>query len=192
MATAPVNTTQQAPVTSLSELELQIQSEQKELSRVESALSEARTKLAEMTSQYDGQLKRLANGEKSEVDIPDLKEKANVLSDVVSQMESECEAKRKTLNVLHGQLSVLQPQGTKKKGPARAALERKIETDEKERSRVESGIGEARQKTCRSHFRVQLKAKASCARRRVGHRDCRSQAENERPLGSHKSVASRS
>ena len=72
MATLTVNTTEQAPVTSLSALERQIQSQQKELSRTEAALRESSTKLAEMTSEYNAKPDLLANGEASDVDVPDL------------------------------------------------------------------------------------------------------------------------
>jgi len=166
MATATViNTTEQPPVTSLSALENQIKSQQMELSRLEAAIREARTKLAEMTSQYDAQLKRLANGEAPDVDIPDLKEKINVLSDVVRQMQADCEAKRKTLNVLCDELSVLKAQGTKAEElrPPKSPLERKIQTQQKELSRVEAAIREAQTKLAEitSQYNAQLKRVAN-------------------------------
>src|SRR5215468_265205 len=106
MATAP-KTTEPAPVSSVSALENQIQSEQKEVSRLEEAIREADAKLSQMTSQYKAQVDRLASGEQAEVDVADLKEKTSILSDSIRQMQADCEAKRKALSALHQQLSAL-------------------------------------------------------------------------------------
>jgi SMC interacting uncharacterized protein involved in chromosome segregation len=117
MATAP-KPTEQTSVTSLSALEVQIESEQKELSRLEEALREADAKHSEMTSQYKAQLDHLTSGEQADVDVADLKEKTSILSDSIRQMQVDCEAKRQELNALCEQLSVLQAQGAKKKDRA--------------------------------------------------------------------------
>lgn len=75
---------------------------------METAIREAQTKLAKITSQYNGQLKRLANGEEADIDIADLKRKMNVLSDVISQMQADHEEKRKKLRVLYADMSVVE------------------------------------------------------------------------------------
>jgi uncharacterized coiled-coil protein SlyX len=77
---------------------------------VEATIRDARTKLAGITSEYNTRLRRLANGEEPDVDIADLKREMNVLSDLITQMQTDYDAKRKKLAVLNGQLSVLQEQ----------------------------------------------------------------------------------
>ena len=91
-------------------LERKIQTQEKEFSRVEASIRDASEKLAEITAQYKAQLKRLANGEEPEVDVPGLKRETNVLSDVISQMQADREAKRKKLRVLYAEMSVIQAQ----------------------------------------------------------------------------------
>jgi uncharacterized phage infection (PIP) family protein YhgE len=83
---------------SISALEQKIAQQQKELTSMEDTTRKERERLQQLTSQYNEQMKRLANGEEPDGDIHDLKEKADVLSDTVKQMEADCEAKRKELN----------------------------------------------------------------------------------------------
>jgi chromosome segregation ATPase len=113
---------------SVAALERKIAQQQKELSKVEDTAREVQERLQQITARYDEHLRRLASGEEPEADLPDFKEKRDVLSDAVREVEADCEAKRKELKALSGQLSVLQAEETKKKNPETAALERKSQT----------------------------------------------------------------
>jgi chromosome segregation ATPase len=148
---------------SISALEQKIAQQQKELTRVEDNAREERERLQQMTSRYNEQLKRLANSEEPDGDIHDLKEKMEILSDSVRERQADCEAKRKELKVLREQSSILQAQGTKRKDPAKAALEHKIQTDEKELARLQATIREARTKVAEinSQYETRLKRLAN-------------------------------
>jgi hypothetical protein len=81
-----------------------------ELARLQATIRDARTKIAEITSEYETRLKHLATGEEPDADITDLKRKTNVLSDLISRTQADHQAKREKLRVLYSELSVLQGQ----------------------------------------------------------------------------------